>query len=271
MVTKKNITELSKELELAINAALKAGLVIMEIYEAEDFEIELKGDSSPLTKADIAAHEIIKLYLSSASIPLLSEEGTDTPYEKRKNWKRFWMVDPIDGTKEFIKRNDEFTVNIALIENQTPILGVVYAPALKVLYFAEQGFGSFKVEGVKSKENIDKNKLIDLSKSTYPDIYTLVVSKSHMNADTQKYVDNKEIVHGTVATASFGSSLKICKVADGSAHCYPRFGPTMEWDTAAAHAIASIAGNKVVQFDEVSQIIYNKKKLLNPYFIIEKV
>jgi len=145
--------KLSEELELAIRAALKAGEAIMEIYNDEDFEVELKSDNSPLTKADKAAHEIIKSYLSNSSLPILSEEGSEIPYAERKKWNRFWMVDPIDGTKEFIKRNGDFTVNIALVEGQKPILGVVYAPALKDLYFAEQGLGSFKIHSISSIED----------------------------------------------------------------------------------------------------------------------
>lgn len=261
--------KLSEELELAIKAALKAGEVIMEIYNGEDFEVEFKGDDSPLTKADKTAHKIITSYLSDFSLPILSEEGSDIPYAKRKNWNRFWMVDPIDGTKEFIKRNGEFTVNIALIQNQKPILGVVYAPALKDLYYAEEVVGSFKMEGIVSVEDTHKSERIDLSKSTYPEIYTLVVSKSHMNEQTQQFVDQKEQEFGEIAIASFGSSLKICKVAEGSAHCYPRFGPTMEWDTAAAHAIASIASCTVAKTDLYSTLVYNKEDLLNPYFIVQ--
>jgi len=258
----------SEELELAIGAALKAGEAIMEIYNSEDFEVELKSDDSPLTKADKAAHEIIVSCLASSSLPILSEEGSNIPFAERKNWDRFWMVDPIDGTKEFIKRNGEFTVNIALIENQKPIIGVVYAPALKDLYFAEEGAGSFKMEDILSIEDIHKSERIDLTQSTYPEIFTLVVSKSHMNEETQRFVDQKEQEYGEIATASFGSSLKICKVAEGNAHCYPRFGPTMEWDTAAAHAIAIYASNNVNKVNTTLNLKYNKENLLNPYFIV---
>lgn len=260
--------KLSEELELAIKAALKAGEAIMEIYNGEDFEIEFKDDDSPLTKADKVAHEIIGSYLNSY-LPILSEEGSEISYTERKNWSHFWMVDPIDGTKEFIKQNGEFTVNIALIENQKPILGVVYAPALKDLYFAEEGVGSFKMERVTSIDDIYKLERIDLSKRTYPKIYTLVVSKSHMNLETQQFVDKKEQEFGEIATASFGSSLKICKVAEGSAHCYPRYGPTMEWDTAAAHAIASISKCFVAKTDLYSTLVYNKEDLLNPNFVVQ--
>ena len=264
-----SLMKLSEELELAIRAALKAGAAIMEIYKGEDFEVEFKSDNSPLTKADKTAHEIINSYLSDSSLPILSEEGADIPYSERKNWKCFWMVDPIDGTKEFIQRNGEFTVNIALIEDQKPILGVVYAPALKDLYFADQGVGSVKMENISSIEETYKSKSIDLSQSSYPETYTLVVSKSHMNEETQKFIDLKEKEFGEISTISFGSSLKICKVAEGSAHCYPRFGPTMEWDTAAAQAIASFSGNNVLQHDKCIEVEYNKAVLLNPFFIVK--
>lgn len=259
---------LTEELELAIKTALRAGEAIMEIYDSEELEVEFKDDSSPLTKADKAAHEIIVSYLRSSSLPILSEEGSDIPYGERKKWIRFWMVDPIDGTKEFIKRNGEFTVNIALIENQQPILGVVYAPTLKVLYLAEDGVGSFKMENISSIEDIYRLEPKDLTKSIYPETYTLVVSKSHMNEQTQKFVDKKEQEFGNIVTASYGSSLKICKVAEGSAHCYPRFGPTKEWDTAAAHAIAIFANNRVYEINNKLNITYNKENLFNPYFIV---
>ena len=257
----------TNKLELAIKASLKAGEVIMNIYNSKNFVVELKGDNSPLTNADKAAHKIIKSYLKN-DLPLLSEEGSNIPFEKRKNWKRFWMVDPIDGTKEFIKRNGEFTVNIALIDNQKPILGVVFAPALKELYFAQKGFGSYKAKGVFCFNDILNTEIIDLSKAEYPKKYSIVVSKSHMNDKTQKFVDKKEEEYGSISIVSFGSSLKICKVADGSAHSYPRFGPTMKWDIAAAHCIALYANNKVFQDDGFSEITYNKKNLLNPYFLV---
>lgn len=260
---------ISKNLKLAIEAALKAGEVIMEIYNGEDFMVEVKDDYSPLTKADKEAHQIIKSHLSTSSFSLLSEEGAEIPYEERKKWNSFWMVDPIDGTKEFIKRNGEFTVNIGFIQNKKPVLGVVYAPVLRHLYFAEKGFGSFKVENITNIKDLNSDKFIDLSKITHPDIYTLVVSRSHMNPETHEFVNIKEKEHGNIKLASFGSSLKICKVAEGSANCYPRFGPTMEWDTAAAHAIASIASCCVTRTDLISPLTYNKEELLNPYFIVQ--
>jgi 3'(2'), 5'-bisphosphate nucleotidase len=260
---------ISKKLKIAIEAALKAGEVIMDIYQNANFEIEFKKDNSPLTTADNASHELINKILQDSNYPVLSEEGKSIPYSDRRTWNSFWMVDPIDGTKEFIKRNGEFTVNIGFIQNHKPVLGVVYAPVLKHLYFAEEGSGSFKVENITSLKDFNENELIDLTKSTYPSIYTLVVSKSHMNSETQDFVNKKEREHHAIKMASFGSSLKICKVADGSAHCYPRFGPTMEWDTAAAHAIARLANCNITKEDLVTSLKYNKENLLNPFFIVQ--
>lgn len=259
---------LSNNLTKAIKAALNAGEVIMEIYQSGDFSLVFKNDLSPLTKADTAAHKTIKKSLGTY-LPILSEEGFNLDYSERKNWSKFWMVDPIDGTKEFIKRNGEFTINIALIENQTPVIGVVYVPAKYVLYFAEKNLGSFKINGIKSLEDLKNSEIIDLSKSIYPKCYTIVVSKSHMNEETQKYVDKKEKDYGKIICQSYGSSLKICKVADGSAHCYPRFGPTMEWDTAAAHAIAVFSNCTISDSNSKSEVIYNKENLTNPFFVVE--
>ena len=260
----------SDNLNLAIGAAINAGSEIMKIYESDDFGVETKGDDSPLTKADKASHYVICEALASSGLPLLSEEGAQIPFEERSTWSQFWMIDPIDGTKEFIKKNGEFTVNIALIQNGKPTLGVVYAPVLQEIFFAEDGLGSYKKIQVQALEDFENATITDLTGVQPPSTYTLVVSKSHMNESTQEYVDKKEREHGTVDAASFGSSLKICKVADGSAHCYPRFGPTMEWDTAAAHAVATIAGCSVTQGDEQSQLSYNKENLLNPFFIIQR-
>ena len=259
---------LSNNLKLAVEAALEAGRTILEIYKSDDFEINIKSDKSPLTIADIKSHNIISECLQKTGIPILSEEGRNIPYNIRKNWNLFWMVDPIDGTKEFINRNGEFTVNIALIENHKPVMGVVYAPVLKNLYFSEKNLGSYKAENIESYIDLKNSNLIDLSISSYPDVYTLVVSKSHMNQETQKFLDDKKIEHGQISLASFGSSLKICKVADGIANCYPRLGPTMEWDTAAAHAVAEFAGCKVLLLDNKTILNYNKSNLLNPFFTV---
>jgi 3'(2'), 5'-bisphosphate nucleotidase len=262
----------SYNLSIALSASLAAGEMIMEIYNSEDFAVELKQDNSPLTRADKASHKIITDILSSLNKPILSEEDDIHPYKERKSWESFWIVDPIDGTKEFIKRNGEFTVNVALIQNNTPVLGVVYAPATKELYFAEHGLGAFKIENISDFDQLENASNIDLSNSNQnlPKTYTLVVSKSHMNQETENYVHQMKIEYGSVTSKSFGSSLKICKVAEGYAHCYPRFGPTMEWDTAAAHAVAKYAGCNMIAAKSSEPLSYNKENLLNPFFIVSR-
>lgn len=262
--------QISENLNIAIQASLLAGIEIMKIYNSDDFEVETKSDNSPLTKADKKSHDCIQRALEKTAIPILSEEGKAIPYEKRKNWECFWMIDPIDGTKEFIKRNGEFTVNIALIEGNLTTLGVVYAPALKVLYFSEKNTGSYKASNIVHYRDLDFEKVVDLNKITLPEVFTIVVSRSHMNDETAQFVNQKEKTMGAIETKSYGSSLKICKVAEGSAHCYPRFGPTMEWDTAAAHAVAKFSGCSIIESDKKTEIIYNKENLLNPYFIVER-
>jgi 3'(2'), 5'-bisphosphate nucleotidase len=262
---------ISERLSLALKSAFKAGDGIMKIYLSDDFEVVKKQDDSPLTKADKLAHSIIIKGLTNSEFPVISEEGEEICYTERKNWDTFWMIDPIDGTKEFIKRNGEFTVNIALIELGQPVLGVVYAPVLNTIYFAEKDFGAFKITDIKSFSELNSKEIIDLKKVKYPEFYTLVVSKSHMNKETQNFVDRKKQEYGKINTKSFGSSLKICKVAEGSANCYPRFGPTMEWDTAAAHAIAKFSECTVLQSKSLKELTYNKETLLNPFFIVENV
>ena len=260
--------KVSKNLEIAIKASMVAGKKIIEIYNSDDFDVSEKSDSSPLTIADKESHKLIVNFLSETGYPILSEEGSKIEHKKRKSWKTFWLVDPIDGTKEFIKKNGEFSVNIALVENQKTILGVVYAPALKVLYFAEQNLGSYKVVNISSFECINEGKTQNLKESSYPEIYTIVVSKSHMNLETENYVNEIKNSKGKIELRSFGSSLKICKVADGEAHCYPRFGPTMEWDTAAAHAVAKYALCRLIDFKSKKELKYNKENLLNPFFLV---
>lgn len=257
-------------LTTAIKASLEAGKRIMEIYENEDFEVDFKGDDSPLTKADLASHEIIMSYLKETGIPVLSEEGKDIPYAERKDWKQLWIVDPIDGTKEFIKRNGEFTVNIALVEDQKPVLGVIYVPALKQLYFAAKDIGSFKMgvdlETNSLEEVIDK---ADPLPSTNPEIFTAVASKSHLSPETEDYIKSLEKKHGEVETISKGSSLKLCMVAEGIANEYPRFAPTMEWDTAAGQAICTYAGKTVFDYRTKNEMLYNREELLNNWFLVK--
>ena len=257
-------------LKIAIKASLEAGKRIMEIYENEDFEVDFKGDDSPLTKADLASHNIIMGYLKETSVPVLSEEGKYLAYEERKTWKRLWIVDPIDGTKEFIKRNGEFTVNIALVENQKPVLGVIYVPALKHLYFASKETGSFKLEGITEFESLKGiyENAEKLPTSINNKKFTVVASKSHLSPETEDYIKSLEKEHGEVDTISKGSSLKLCMVAEGKAQQYPRFGPTMEWDTAAGQAICTFAGKTVVDYKTKNEMLYNRENLLNNWFLV---
>ncbi len=253
----------------AIDAALHAGKAILEVYKNEKVESKLKQDKSPLTLADKNAHNEILRILESTKIPVLSEEGRSIPFQERKNWEYFWMVDPLDGTKEFINRNGDFTVNIALIKNNEPVLGVVYVPVTGTLYFAEKGAGAFRQENCNKftiEEITELSKLLPVSGSRR--LFTVVASRSHMNNETKDYIQKLEKVKGKVELASRGSSLKICMVAEGSADVYPRFGPTMEWDTAAGHAVAVEAGCSFLQGDGHTPFIYNKENLLNPYFIV---
>jgi len=263
---------MNDNLILAIRAAINAGKEILEIYKSEDFEIKLKSDDSPLTIADQKAHNTIEGILKETNIPILSEEGKDISFDERQKWEYYWLVDPLDGTKEFIKRNGEFTVNIALIKEDTPVLGVIYVPVTKDLYFSYEGIGAFKAINVDSET--DLNNLIQFSFKlpffTETDKYTVVGSRSHMNKKTEEFISDLKTKHGELGFISKGSSLKICMVAEGIADIYPRFAPTMEWDTAAGHAIAIGAGCSVTQVDKKTPVIYNKEDLLNPWFIIER-
>lgn len=262
-------------LELAIKASIDAGKEILKIYQ-QDFDVETKEDDSPLTIADKKSNAIIQSFLNPTDIPILSEEGRNIPFNERKNWKKFWLVDPLDGTKEFVKRNDEFTVNIALIEKNEPVMGVIYVPVLDELYFAESNTGSFKMEkadkilqGSIGMDIILKKAIklpLDLSKSKY----TIVASRSHMSHETEEYIAKVKKEHKQIDLMSRGSSLKICMVAEGKADVYPRFAPTSEWDTAAGQAIAVFSGARVTRIDETEPLTYNKRDLLNPWFIVKR-
>ena len=259
----------------AIQAAIEAGKAILDIYK-KDFEIEYKADQSPLTEADKRAHEIIVSCLKDTGIPILSEEGKSIPFEERKKWNKLWIVDPLDGTKEFIKRNDEFTVNIALIENKTPVFGVVYAPVSDELYVGFVGEGAWKVNAAEQKRSSYWNEInqeaVSLPVRNNKDYYGIVASRSHLNEETKKYIESVKRNHNNVEIISKGSSLKLCMVAEGLADVYPRFAPTCEWDTAAGHAVASASGASVFQaLDEEKELEYNKEDILNPWFIVRRI
>ncbi len=263
-----------KLLETAIEASLKAGEEILKVYNS-DFAVEQKEDKSPLTLADKNANTIICELLKKTNYPVLSEEGKNIDYSERSNWQYFWMVDPLDGTKEFIKRNGEFTVNIALIHQQKSILGVIYVPVTKTLYFAAETIGSYKIN--LSKFNIEdfKSATDFISKSEKLPIentskkYTVVASRSHLSEETQQFIDGLKTTHKDVDFISSGSSIKLCLVAEGIANVYPRFAPTMEWDTAAGQAICEIANKEVIDYTTNKSLLYNKENLLNNWFIVK--
>ena len=258
-------------LNTAIIAALEAGKAILEIYSSENFDVEIKGDNTPLTKADKASHNIIMSYLTKTNTPVLSEEGRDISYQERKDWKQLWIVDPIDGTKEFIKRNGEFTINIALIENQRPLIGIVFVPVTGILYFSCKETGSFKVGIDLENFNVESllSKASKLPLQREDKTFTIVASRSHMSSETETFITKMKEKHGFINLISKGSSLKLCMVAEGTANCYPRFAPTMEWDTAAGQAICEHAGFKVIDWATKQNMLYNREELLNNWFLVK--
>ena len=260
---------MTKYLKTAIKAALEAGKKILEVYNSEDFDISIKSDNSPFTKADKEAHNLIFSYLEKTNIPVLSEEGKEIPYKQRKSWGKLWIIDPIDGTKEFIKRNGEFTVNIALVEGKKPVIGVIFVPVHGILYYSEARFGSFKVkidpDTFKFEGDFLKGDRLPLSPTQRP--FTIVTSRSHNSYDTNVYIEKIKVEHDEVNIISKGSSLKLCMVAEGKVDRYPRFAPTMEWDTAAGQAICEFAGFKVIDLETKESILYNKSDLRNNWFI----
>jgi 3'(2'), 5'-bisphosphate nucleotidase len=272
----------------SIQASIEAGYAILELYHS-DFAVEKKADNTPLTLADKRSHEIIISYLAQFDIPILSEEGKDVPHEERKSWDRLWIVDPLDGTKEFVNRNGEFTVNIALVVKGRPVLGVIFVPERHTLYFAAQDLGTYKAEksevvgllgeeqrGSKSPALLDsivncstrlREKAVSGWKSPNTPL-TIVGSRSHPTAELDAFIEEKRRQYGNIEFVSAGSSLKFCLIAEGMADIYPRLGPTMEWDTAAGQVIAENAGARVLRYDDGKPLTYNKESLLNPWFIV---
>lgn len=254
-----------------------AGAAILKVYDS-DFAVEHKDDKSPLTLADRRSHEIIVNGLSGLEgmdIPILSEEGKNIPFEERRAWELFWLVDPLDGTKEFIKRNGEFTVNIALIQQGRPVLGVIYIPVKGLFYFGARGLGSFRLPAASVDYRASTDTIADMA-SRLPDPigpapFTVAGSRSHMSPETEAYIATLRERYGDIAFVSSGSSLKFCLVAEGRANVYPRFAPTMEWDTAAGQAIVECAGGTVRRVDAPVPLEYNKENLLNPWFVASAI
>lgn len=261
-------------LKTAIHAAHEAAKSIMDVYESGEFDPVAKSDMSPLTRADRVAHEVITDMLAITRIPVLSEEGSSMDYADRKSWSQFWLVDPLDGTKEFLKRNGEFTVNIALIENQRPVLGVILVPTTSTLYFGGQQLGSHRIGDLSLVIDTmhDFEALMSSAKALPHHVsrsnITAVASRSHLTTETSVFLENLKLNHGEVDIISKGSSLKLCLVAEGAADIYPRMAPTMEWDVAAGDAIASAAGCRVIDHSTGKPLLYNKEQLLNPHFVV---
>ncbi|WP_124980947.1 3'(2'),5'-bisphosphate nucleotidase CysQ [Nonlabens xiamenensis] len=257
----------------AIKASLVAGEAIMEIYDSNSFEVDHKSDDSPLTQADIASNAKIIAALSPTEVPIISEEIANLPYAERKDWESCWIVDPLDGTKEFIKRNGEFTVNIALLDKGKLSIGVIYVPVHRQLYFTQPDMK--KAYGlVWEDQECTLSNLMEQAEPLVPrkdsKILKVIGSKSHMNELTRDYVDGLAMQDDRpLDIVAVGSSLKFCEVAAGKAEIYPRFGPTMEWDTAAGQAICEAAGLDVIQADTGVPLQYNKEDLYNPYFIVK--
>lgn len=247
--------QLSSILPDVIRVADEASEKVLRIYQS-DFKVNYKADESPITAADTAAHDIIVRGLRGISrdIPILSEEGSDILWGERKHWRRFWLVDPIDGTKDFTQRTGEFTVNIALIEDGEPVLGVVTAPALKEAYWGVKG------EGAHKRDRSGKVHRIEVAKPR--SVKRVVASKNHLNPETREFIEKL----GEHELVQAGSSLKFCRIAEGHADIYPRLGPTCEWDTGAAHAVLLAAGGRVEQFDG-APLKYGKQDVLNPQFV----
>jgi len=263
------------DLHLLLNIATEAGEAILEVYDS-DFTYEHKDDATPLTLADIRSHEIIVLRLKEAypNIPIICEESESIPYETRRHWNTFWLVDPLDGTKEFIKKNGEFTVNIAFIENKHPVVGIVYVPVSNTFYFAKKDFGAFKFvdDGELQAANDIQDILANarrLPEKGNDRPFTVVTSRSHLSEETEQYISDLRQQYEAVDVIVCGSSLKLCMVAEGKADIYPRLGPTSEWDISAAHAVVKEAGRGVYAYQSNKELTYNKESLRNESFVVK--
>jgi len=262
---------MKKEYKQAILASIKGGNEILEVYKT-DFSVEYKGDDSPLTLADQNANAVIVETLEPLGIPMISEENKNKTYDERKNWSQCWIIDPLDGTKEFVKKNGEFTVNIALIENQKPIFGVIYVPVTHELFIGDvEEDKSYKLIWNHEKDfekNLETAKVLNPQEA---EKMRVVGSRSHMNEDTQNFIEKlKREQSKAVEIVSKGSSLKFCLVAEGFADVYPRFAPTMEWDTAAGQAICEAVGLQVIDQKTQKPMVYNRENLLNNHFLVTK-
>jgi 3'(2'), 5'-bisphosphate nucleotidase len=255
-----------KELTLlALETSFKAGKKILEIYD-RTFDIDYKSDGSPLTEADKASHDIIMQHLKNTGLPVLSEEGKEIPFEERKQWKNYWLVDPLDGTKEFIKRNGEFTVNIALMENHKPLSGVIHQPTKGIAFAGIVGKGLYKFSTSDKLFLDEKNKIKNVGNIVENKV-RVIASRSHKSVETEQFIEGLKLSTKNIELINAGSSLKFCLLAEGIADVYPRFAPTMEWDTAAGHALLKSVGKNIYLHPAGTEMVYNNPVLINEWFI----
>lgn len=256
---------------LALNAAIAGGREVMAVYRQDDFKIQIKADVSPVTMADTNSQCAIIEHLTKSNLPILSEEGDEIPYHIRQHWHQLWVVDPLDGTKEFIARNGEFAINIALVDDYQPKMGIILHPVEGTIYIGEQEVGLLVLKlpdnWADSDCQYEINELKVLSTLKEPSDFTAVVSKSHFNTSTNWFMDKAKDLFGSVSTIHIGSALKQCLVASGAAHFYPRIGPTKEWDTAAGHALVKAVGGNILVYPDYQELTYNREDLTNPSFI----
>lgn len=279
------VTDLQKHLPSILSTTAEAGRAVERVRKDRP-EVEHKEDASPITEADRAANRLLTGLLETIAIagklrPVISEEGREVPYEERQNWRLFWLVDPLDGTKEFIAGREEYTINLALVESRRPVFGLIHLPVTGRFYLGFLGHGAFKLhdgnmlkafedplagaERLPNKEDLREERS-RAGSSERP--YRIVASRSHYSPETEAYVERKRQKMGHIELVQAGSSLKFCRVAEGSADVYPRFGPTNEWDIAAGHAIAVAAGYRVRHAETGEELLYNKESLLNPPFVV---
>jgi 3'(2'), 5'-bisphosphate nucleotidase len=256
-------------LHKAIEAAISGGKQIMNVYRQDEFGIEYKKDHSPVTIADKLSSKKIVYILKETKIPILSEEESIPDYFKRKTWKKLWIVDPLDGTKEFIKKNGDFCVNIGLVENKKPILGVLYIPVTNELFYGGKSIGSFKVNDVLEYSADLTSKAIELPNHVNKSKIVVTASRSHSDRESIAFFNNLKKEKGEVEFLEVGSAIKFCRVAEGLVDLYPRFNPCMEWDTAAGHALVQGMGKDVISTETNKPLVYNKEDLYSPYFIVK--
>lgn len=261
--------ELEGLLKIAVDAALGAGSEIMSVYNTTEFGVEHKNDNSPITLADKRANNVINKILLKTGIPIISEENKEVAFNERATWDRCWIVDPLDGTKEFINRNGEFTVNIALIDGSEPVLGVIFVPVSNLLYASIVPQKKLWKQKLTQQEHLitEQEPFLRPKKTTNQKVVVLK-SRSHLNTETEILINELKASKPNIELVSIGSSLKFCLIAEGKADLYPRLAPTMEWDTAAGHALCRAVGIELVGTLTNEPLRYNKKELINPSFIV---